>query len=123
MLQGFKAELFKALSHPIRIRILEMLRIGEMTVSELRERLDIEASSVSQQLGVLRARQLVVGRKEGTSVYYRVVDPKVFELLDIARALFERQLGALQALADESDAESLNEVADSLAASVADHPR
>src|SRR3954454_11637280 len=120
MLQGFKAELFKALSHPIRIRILEMLRIGEMTVSELRERLDIEASSVSQQLGVLRARQLVVGRKEGASVYYRVVDPKVFELLDIARALFERQLGALQALADESDAESLDEVTDNLAASGAD---
>jgi ArsR family transcriptional regulator len=100
-----------------------MLRIGEMTVSELRERLAIEASSVSQQLGVLRARQLVVGRKEGTSVYYRVVDPNVFELLDIARALFERQLGAWQAMADESDAELLDEVPDNLAASVADRPR
>jgi ArsR family transcriptional regulator len=98
VLQGFKAELFKALSHPIRIRILELLRTGEMTVSELQARLEIEASSVSQQLGVLRARQLVVGRKEGTSVYYRVVDPQVFDLLDIARAMFERHLVALQAL-------------------------
>lgn len=100
-LQGFKAELFKALAHPVRIRILELLRSGEMTVTELQNRLEIEASSVvSQQLGVLRARQLVTGRKEGTSVYYRVVDPQVFELLDVARAMFERHLLSLQALAE-----------------------
>jgi DNA-binding transcriptional ArsR family regulator len=102
--QAFKAELFKALSHPIRIRILELLRTGEMTVSELQMRLEIEASSVSQQLGVLRSRQLVVGRKEGTSVYYRVTDPQVFELLDVARAMFEHHLGALQAMADQDAA-------------------
>jgi DNA-binding transcriptional ArsR family regulator len=102
--QAFKAELFKALSHPIRIRILELLRTGEMTVSELQMRLEIEASSVSQQLGVLRSRQLVVGRKEGTSVYYRVTDPQVFELLDVARLMFEHHLGALQAMADKDAA-------------------
>ena len=104
MLQGFKAELFKALSHPIRIRILELLRSGEITVSELQASLEIEASSVSQQLAVLRARQLVTGRKEGTSVHYRVVDPQVFELLDVARAIFERHVVALQAMADEGEA-------------------
>jgi DNA-binding transcriptional ArsR family regulator len=104
LVQGFKAELFKALSHPIRIRILELLRTGEMTVSELQLRLEIEASSVSQQLGVLRSRQLVVGRKEGTSVYYRVADPQVFELLDVARAMFEHHLVSLQAMADEDAA-------------------
>src|SRR5215216_977201 len=101
VLQGFKAELFKALGHPVRIRILELLRTSERTVSELQALLDIEASSVSQQLAVLRSRQLVVGRKEGTSVYYRVTDPQVFDLLDVARAMFERQLVTLQAMADQ----------------------
>jgi DNA-binding transcriptional ArsR family regulator len=100
MLQTFKAELFKALAHPVRIRILELLRGGEMTVTELQEQLEIEAPSVvSQQLSVLRARQLVTGRKEGTSVYYRVVDPQVFALLDDARILFEHHLLSLQEMA------------------------
>jgi ArsR family transcriptional regulator len=101
VLQGFKAELFKALGHPIRIRILELLRDGERTVSELQEGLAIDASSVSQHLAVLRGRQLVIGRKDGTSVYYRVADPQVFALLDIARAIFDRHLVALQALAND----------------------
>src|SRR5262245_15270009 len=105
-LQGFKAELFKALGHPVRIRILELLRVSERTVSELQAQLEIEASSVSQQLAVLRARQLVVGRREGTSVSYSVTDPQVFDLLDIARAMFDRQLISLQAMADEDTAMS-----------------
>jgi ArsR family transcriptional regulator len=103
VLQGFKAELFKTLGHPVRIRILELLRDQELTVSELQARLAIEMSSVSQQLALLRARQLVVGRKEGTNVYYSVVDRQVYELLDVARAMFQRHVDALQALA-ESDA-------------------
>lgn len=104
MLQTYKAELFKALSHPVRIRILELLRDGEQRVSDLQEQLEIEMSSVSQQLAVLRNRQIVEGRKEGTSNYYRVVDDQVFELLDVARAMFDRQLRTLQAMADADDA-------------------
>jgi DNA-binding transcriptional ArsR family regulator len=103
MLETFKAELFKALGHPVRIRILELLRAGELTVSDLQEPLGIEMSSVSQQLALLRARQLVTGRREGTSVYYRVVDPQVFDLLDVARAVFERHLVTLQAMALDDD--------------------
>ena len=113
MLQGFKAELFKALGHPVRIRILELLRDGERTVSDLQAALSIESSSVSQQLAVLRGKQLVVGRKEGTSVYYSVVDAEVFALLDVARRIFERQLVSLQAMIAE-EAPS--------AADVTDHP-
>jgi ArsR family transcriptional regulator len=109
MLQGFKAELFKALGHPVRIRILELLRDGEMTVTELQTRLEIEASSVSQQLAVLRSRQLVAGRKDGTSVYYRAVDPQVFDLLDVARSMFERHLVSLQAMAEAEPAASTSE--------------
>lgn len=107
VLQTFKAELFKAFGHPVRIRILELLRTGERgerTVSELHEQLDIEASSVSQQLAVLRSHRLVVGRKEGTNVYYSVTDPQIFDLLDIARAIFERQLTSMQEMIEQDDA-------------------
>ena len=108
MLQTFKADLFKALGHPVRIRILELLRTGEQGVSDLQAALDIDISSVSQQLAVLRSRQLVLGRKQGTSVYYRVVDEQIFELLDIARMMFDRHVLSLQAMAAEDDAQQLD---------------
>jgi ArsR family transcriptional regulator len=104
VLQTYKAEIFKALGHPARIRILELLRGGEQTVSALQGALEIELSSVSQQLAVLRNRQLVDGRKQGTNIYYRVVDQQVFDLLDTARAMFDRQLQSLQAMAEADDA-------------------
>ena len=98
-MQAYKAELFKALAHPVRIHILELLREGERTVSELQTELEIESSTVSQQLGVLRARSLVTGRKEGTSVHYSAVDPQVFDLLDTTRAMFQTHVASLQELA------------------------
>ena len=105
MIQAYKAELFKALAHPVRIRIIELLREGERTVSELQTELGTEGSTVSQQLGVLRARALVGGRKEGTSVHYSVVDPQVFALLDTARLMFQAHLATLQELAvDDAEA-------------------
>lgn len=102
MLQGFKADLFKALGHPVRIRILERVREGEQSVSSLSEALEIEMSTASQHLAILRGKGLVSGRKEGTTVFYTVVDPQVFDLLDTARAMFQRQLSDLQELV-ESD--------------------
>lgn len=99
MLQGFKAEVFKALGHPVRIRILELLREGEQSVSGLSETLGIEMSTASQHLAILRGRGLVSGRKEGTTVFYTVVDPQVFDLLDTARAMFQRQLSEMQEMA------------------------
>ncbi|MBI3969159.1 MAG: winged helix-turn-helix transcriptional regulator [Chloroflexi bacterium] len=108
-LRSFKAELFKALAHPTRIHILELLRSGERTVSDLQANLSIEASSVSQQLASLRAKDLVEGRKEGTSVYYRVVDPCVFTLLDAARDIFNNRLVDLQTMVAEEAALSARE--------------
>jgi DNA-binding transcriptional ArsR family regulator len=100
MLRHFKAEIFKTLSHPVRIRILDELRHGELTVGDLQERLDLEQSSVSQHLAALRAKDLVAGRREGTSVWYTVSDKAIFRLLDIARDLYERQLRRNQAILD-----------------------
>ncbi|MBI3977670.1 MAG: winged helix-turn-helix transcriptional regulator [Chloroflexi bacterium] len=100
-LHRFKAELFKALGSPARIRILELLRFGEKTVGEIQAFLGTEGPSVSQQLAVLRAKDVVVGRREGTNVYYSVRDPQVFRLLDVARGIFENHLISLQAMAEE----------------------
>ena len=91
-LQAFKATFFKALAHPIRIRILEVLVRGERSVQDLQEELALEQAVVSQQLAVLRANRIVVGQKDGVSVRYRVRDPLVAELLAVARRIFDNQL-------------------------------
>jgi ArsR family transcriptional regulator len=91
-LQNFKAEFFKALAHPVRIRILEVLRESEKSVSELQVRLDLDQSGVSQQLSILRTKGLIHGRKDGTSVFYSVSDPMLFDLLDVARTIFNNRL-------------------------------
>jgi ArsR family transcriptional regulator len=91
-LRRFKAEFFKALAHPGRIKILEALRAGEKTVGELQALLDDEPASASQQLAILRLRNIVVGRKEGNNVFYSVRDPLIFRLLDVARDIFNNHL-------------------------------
>lgn len=88
----FKAEFFKALGHPLRLAILDALRDGESSVTELQERTGGDQSSVSQQLAVLRSRNFIEFRKEGTTAYYRVRDAEVYAFLDLGRAIFERQL-------------------------------
>jgi DNA-binding transcriptional ArsR family regulator len=100
-LQVFKAAFFKALAHPVRIRILEALVRGELSVQELQERLDLGQSVVSQQLAVLRAGGIVTGRKAGASVRYAVRDPLVADLLGIARRIFGNQLVTSQSLLRE----------------------
>jgi DNA-binding transcriptional ArsR family regulator len=82
-----KAELFRALSHPARIRILETLSSGERSVGEMQPEIGIELSHLSQQLAVLRRAGLVASRKEGQSVYYSVKDPLITELLRVAKQL------------------------------------
>ncbi len=92
----FKAEFFKALAHPVRIRILDSLRDGEKGVNELSDLLQIEPANVSQQLAILRVRNIVLGRKVGNNVFYSVSDPTLFRLLDVARKLFNNHLIGVQ---------------------------
>ncbi|HUU14737.1 MAG TPA: metalloregulator ArsR/SmtB family transcription factor [Terriglobia bacterium] len=88
----FKAEFFKALAHPLRIQILDALRDGEISVNELGTRLGVEQSTLSQQLAVLRSRSIVVGRKNGTNVFYSVPDGAIFRMLDVAKEIFNNHL-------------------------------
>ena len=105
-LQIFKAAFFRALAHPTRIRILEILVRGELTVQELQEALLLDQPIVSQQLAVLRNQGVVAAHKEGSSVRYSLRDPLVGELLIIARQIFNNRLvnsrGLLRELRRES---------------------
>lgn len=86
-----KANLFKGLSHPLRIRILEIIvREGEVAVAQLLSELEMEASHLSQHLAVLRRHHLVRSQRRASSVFYQVTYPEVAELLTTARALLAR---------------------------------
>lgn len=88
----FKSEFFKALASPLRIKILDELRDGERSVTELRTRLGVELANISQQLAVLKSNNMVVGRKQGNNIYYSCRDPAIFKLLDAAREIFNNHL-------------------------------
>jgi ArsR family transcriptional regulator len=89
----FKAQFFRALAHPTRIRMLEILVRGARTVQELQEQLALDQPIVSQQLAVLRHQGIVSAHKEGWSVRYALRDPLVGALLDVARRIFDNRLG------------------------------
>lgn len=96
-----KAEFFRVLGHPARVRILELLREGEKSVGELQAGLQLDSSGTSQHLGVLRRQGVLESRREGTSVYYRVRDPRMFQLLEVARQILTSSLEATRALLTE----------------------
>ncbi|MBW8827625.1 MAG: helix-turn-helix transcriptional regulator [Acidobacteria bacterium] len=96
-LSEIKAELFRALAHPARIRALEVLADGERAVGELQPLVGIELSHLSQQLAVLRRAGLVTSRKEGSSVIYALRDPAAVDLLRVAKELL------INSLAETSD--------------------
>jgi DNA-binding transcriptional ArsR family regulator len=96
-----KAEFFRTLGHPARIRVLELLGQREHAVSELLPEVGIEPTNLSQQLAVLRRAGLVVTRKEGSSVYYSLASPEIAELLAVARVILTEVIaGQLGLLAD-----------------------
>ncbi|KUK30668.1 ArsR/SmtB family transcription factor [Methermicoccus shengliensis] len=107
MIARMKADIFRCLAHPTRIRILELLRettaseaaekcgderMGELCVCKITPALGLEQSNVSQHLAILKERGLIRGRREGQNVYYSVANPKVFLLLDVAEELLAENL-------------------------------
>jgi ArsR family transcriptional regulator len=93
-----KAQLFRVLGHPVRIRILEILSDGERTVGQLQAELDLDSSGTSQHLAALRQQGVLDSRRAGTSVYYRIKDPRVSQLLAVARQILTAALSDSQAL-------------------------
>ena len=100
-----KANLFRVLGHPARVRILELLRDGERSVGALQAELELDSGGTSQHLSALRRIGLVKSRRDGTSVYYRVEDDGVFDLLAAGRAIITRRLSVGQSLLHELESE------------------
>ncbi len=102
-LRRFKADIFQALAHPTRIAILEHLSDGELSAGVLIERLGMEQANVSQHLGVLRVKKLVVNRKAGNQVFYSVRDRTIIEVLRLMRTYFHTQLKETSGMLEEMD--------------------
>jgi ArsR family transcriptional regulator len=96
-----RAEFLRVLGHPVRVRIVELLRDGERSVGALQAELGLDSSGTSQHLGLLRRQGVLETRKEGTSVFYRVRDPRTFQLLDSTRQIVSSSLEAAHALLGE----------------------
>jgi ArsR family transcriptional regulator len=96
-----KAEFFRTLGHPARVRVLELLKGGEMTVGQLQAELGIDSSGASQHLAAMRRQGILEARKEGTSVHYSVRDPRIFQMLESARQVIGSHLEEANALLGE----------------------
>jgi len=101
-LQTLKAEFFRALAHPVRIQLLEVLvAAGQTSVQDLQRALGIEQPIVSQQLARLRASGIVVCRKRGPVTLYGVADPLLADVLQVAKRILNRHLIGVQSLLRE----------------------
>ena len=97
-LHNWKADFFKALSHPVRIRILESVRGGERSAGEIMQDLGIEQSNVSQHLAILRNKNILVSRREGASIFYSARDLVLYEVLDLLKGYFFEHLSEVRVL-------------------------
>lgn len=86
-----QSEVLRALGHPVRLAILKLLRDGERCICEMEPELGLRQPNVSQHLATLRAARLVATRREGARVMYRVVDPGIFEILDLLPGVLRRR--------------------------------
>ncbi len=105
-LRQFKADVFQVLAHSTRIHVIECLREGEKSVSELLSLIPVEPANLSQHLAVLRAKQLVIARKDRNLVYYSLRDPMLIEVLDSMRRYFLLHLEEAMAMLRQMEAQA-----------------
>ncbi len=94
-----QAEVSKTLAHPLRLAILHSLKQGEKTVNDLIHLTGASQSNISQHLAKMRQRDIVLTRKDGSNVYYRVASPKISQACDMVREVLLEQLTQKQQLA------------------------
>jgi ArsR family transcriptional regulator len=100
-LRTYKANIFRALSHPTRIAILEVLRDRELSARTIQEKLGLEQANLSQHLAILRSYQIVVNRKDGNQVFYSIRNPVLVQVLDLMRQYIQGSLAdAVQMLGE-----------------------
>ncbi|MBI4295554.1 MAG: winged helix-turn-helix transcriptional regulator [Chloroflexi bacterium] len=88
----YHAEMCKVFSHPKRLELINALRHQEMSAGELAERLGIAQANLSQHLAMMRERRILVSRKDGNQVYYRITNPRLLEAFDLLRGVLFEQI-------------------------------
>ena len=96
------AQRFRVLGEPMRIKLLDLLREGDLTVGEVQEAVGGSQQNVSKHLGILHAAGMLSRTKDGTQVRYSISDPSVFELCDQVCGGVRRQLAELEAILQPS---------------------
>ncbi len=89
---AYHAEMCKVFSHPKRLELINLLREKEMSAGELGEKLGLAPANLSQHLTMMRERRILVSRKEGNAVYYRITNPRLLEAFDMLREILFEQI-------------------------------
>lgn len=105
-LREFKAQIFRALAHPTRIAIVDLLREEELSAGMIVEKLGLEQANASQHFAVLRSKHIVTTRKEGNQVFYSMRDSLLIDVLDIMRRYFQAHITEAMSMLNELEAEA-----------------
>ena len=98
----YHAEMCQVFSHPKRLEVINVLRDGEMTVTELSQKVGLTVGNLSQHLSLMKDRHILLSRKEGNQVYYRIANPKLLQCFDMMREMLFEQIRQDAALLDAS---------------------
>lgn len=88
----YHAEMCKVFSHPKRLELINLLRDGEMSAGELREKLGLTPANLSQHLAMMKERRILISRKEGNMIYYRIANPRLIQAFDLLREILFEQI-------------------------------
>jgi len=88
----YHADMCKVFSHPKRLEVINVLRDGEMTVTELTQKLGLTIGNLSQHLAMMKERRILLSRKEGNMVYYRIANSKLIPCFDMMREMLFDQI-------------------------------
>lgn len=97
---AYHAEMCQVFSHPKRLEVINVLRDGEVSVTDLAQRLGLTIGNLSQHLSMMRERHILLSRKEGNMVYYRIANPKLIRCFDMMREMLFEQIRQDAALLD-----------------------
>ena len=89
---AYHADMCKVFSHPKRLEVINVLRDGEMTVSDLSQKLGLSVGNLSQHLSMMKERHILISRKEGNMVYYRIANPRLIPCFDMMREMLFDQI-------------------------------
>ncbi|HLC29566.1 MAG TPA: metalloregulator ArsR/SmtB family transcription factor [Dehalococcoidia bacterium] len=89
---AYHAEMCQVFSHAKRLELIDMLRGGEMSVGDLSRRMGMALANLSQHLAMMRERRILLSRKEGNLVYYRIANPKLLQAFDMLREILFEQI-------------------------------